>query len=1417
MMENKIRVLYVDDEHSLLDLGKLFLEREGGFVVETLTSAQLALEQLKTERYDAIISDYQMPEMDGIAFLRQLKASGNTTPFIIFTGRGREEVVIEALNNGADFYLQKGGEQKSQFAELSNNIRYAVSRKRAEEILRESEERYRSVVNDQTEMIVRFTPDGVITFVNEAYHSYFTPLLDLQDVEGKNIRDIMQIRNFSEVEKFLSSLTRETPTREMERRFTAQDGNEYWQIWSVRALFGTDGRSPEYQVVGRDITERKQVEAALQKSEEKYRAIFYNTGAATIIIAPDTTILLANAGWEKLTGVSRADQENKLRWTQFIDKNDVERMKQYHYARRKGSSLIPTVYECRVINANKMVHTCVVHVDMIQGTKNSVASLVDITERRKAEDELQAAYEQLTAAEEELQAQYDELKFSQERIKQDEAKYREIIENIQECYYRTDVEGTLVLVNPSGAVLLGYSSVSELQGKNIATTLYVNPEERKIFLAEIEKTGSVSNFEVLLKKQDGTLITILTSSHKYYDTDGKYLGIEGIFRDITERKRAEAALRASEDKFSKTFQSSPDLILLTSIPEGKILEVNESVLRITGYTQEEVQGRTIDELGFWVDGADREQYKARIRTEGKVLNFPTRFRQKSGAIITAWISGSIASLESGPCFISVVNDITDQKRAEDALRESELFLKETQQIARLGGWKANPHTDYLGWTDGIYDIIKAPRDYHPGLTEGLKYYAPEDIPVIREKMAACLAAGEPFAIEVQIITETGKKVWTELRGLAPVIEGARSYVLGTLQDITEQKRVEKSLRESGRQLNSMATNIPGVVYRFCVNPDGTYGFDYISERSRQILGLENDPVTFFSRVTEGIIPEDRERFISSVQHAINTKTLWEFDGWYVKPSGKKIWFSAVSSPVTEDERLVFDGVVFNNTDRKRAEEELLKKNEELNASYEQIAAAQEELRANLEELTRQELALRGNEEKYRTVFENTGTATVVLEESGIISLANEQFAQLCGFSKDAIEGKKFWTEFVVKEDLERMHVQHRLRRQDEVKALTHYEFRFVTKTGDIRNIYLSIGVIPGTKKSVASLLDITGRKRAEELYLTIFENMGTAMIILEEDTTISHVNDEMEKISGYSREEIEGRVKWPTLVATEDIKKMLEYHHLRRTTPDSAPRNYEFRLIHKTGKVRDAALIAAIIPGTKKSVISISDITERKKTEQALHEANKKLTLLSSLTRHDINNQLTVLQGYLDVLEQMHPDLTHKDYFQKVSTAAQRISSMIQFTKEYEKIGVNAPIWKDCRTIVDIAAKEAPLGKVMVKNDLPAGAEVFADPLIVKVFYNLMDNAVRYGGKITIIQFSVQEAGDDHLIVCEDDGDGVVAEEKEKIFERGFGKNTGLGLALSREILSITGITITENGELGKGARFEMMVPEGAYRFMGTK
>lgn len=155
---------------------------------------------------------------------------------------------------------------------------------------------------------------------------------------------------------------------------------------------------------------------------------------------------------------------------------------------------------------------------------------------------------------------------------------------------------------------------------------------------------------------------------------------------------------------------------------------------------------------------------------------------------------------------------------------------------------------------------------------------------------------------------------------------------------------------------------------------------------------------------------------------------------------------------------------------------------------------------------------------------------------------------------------------------------------------------------------------------------------------------------------------------------------------------------------------------------------------------------------------------------------------------------------------------MILFTKEYEQIGINSPLWQNCRSLVKNVEGLVPLGQIQVINDLPTEAEIYADPLITKVFYNLMDNAVRYSGTSNVIRFCLQETNDETLLICKDDGVGIPDIDKGSIFDKGFGKNTGFGLYLSREILDITGLSIRETGSFGDGACFEIQIPVGKFR-----
>ena len=224
------------------------------------------------------------------------------------------------------------------------------------------------------------------------------------------------------------------------------------------------------------------------------------------------------------------------------------------------------------------------------------------------------------------------------------------------------------------------------------------------------------------------------------------------------------------------------------------------------------------------------------------------------------------------------------------------------------------------------------------------------------------------------------------------------------------------------------------------------------------------------------------------------------------------------------------------------------------------------------------------------------------------------------------------------------------------------------------------------------------------------------------------------------------------------------------------------------------------------------DVTLARQTAIQLAELNKKLNLLSSVTRHDILNQLMVLSGNLGLLKTLESRDERLAHISKMERAISTIRHEIEFTKDYERLGRAEPIWHDVESVVRAAISKKDLADIEVRME-PRGLEILADPMLEKVFYNLLDNTMRHGGTVSQIWLSVEKRPDGVAIVYEDDGVGIPFDEKEKIFLKGFGKNTGYGLFLSREILNITDLKISEKGVQGKGARFELFVPENRARW----
>ena len=207
----------------------------------------------------------------------------------------------------------------------------------------------------------------------------------------------------------------------------------------------------------------------------------------------------------------------------------------------------------------------------------------------------------------------------------------------------------------------------------------------------------------------------------------------------------------------------------------------------------------------------------------------------------------------------------------------------------------------------------------------------------------------------------------------------------------------------------------------------------------------------------------------------------------------------------------------------------------------------------------------------------------------------------------------------------------------------------------------------------------------------------------------------------------------------------------------------------------------------------------------------KKLQIVGSITRHDVLNQMTAIVGYNELLEMVISDEKQRSYLEREKFAVDKIRRQFQFAKDYQNVATEPPRWQKLDNVVHRAIEllDDPSIRIPVPEGMTA---IFADHLLDKALYQLLDNTVRHGGKATEVRVSFHDAGTHAELVIEDDGTGIPPADKERIFERGFGKGTGWGLFLTREILAITGITITENGEPGKGTRFVITLPKGTYR-----
>lgn len=345
------------------------------------------------------------------------------------------------------------------------------------------------------------------------------------------------------------------------------------------------------------------------------------------------------------------------------------------------------------------------------------------------------------------------------------------------------------------------------------------------------------------------------------------------------------------------------------------------------------------------------------------------------------------------------------------------------------------------------------------------------------------------------------------------------------------------------------------------------------------------------------------------------------------------------------------------------------------------------------------------------------------------------------------------------------------------------------------------------------LLTQQALRENEEKFISIFQETPDPILIVNESYQITEVNRWFESVFKQTRDSVIGEsIDHLGINLTGDgIRTMIE-----KLDPDIRTHHIEMTIRNGVGDpfTADVSISGIRIQNEPCLMIQIHDIDEIRKAHNAVSQVNQKLQILASVTRHDILNRVMVISVYSEFMSHDVTDDEMKKRISAIKKSSDEIRNLIDFTREYQELGSTQPAWQSLDRIINLPLFRGMVTGVSFESSLQ-GLEVYADRMLEKVLYNLIENSIRHGVNISKITLSFHpQSSGDLMIWYEDDGGGIVHEEKEKVFKKGFGKNTGMGLFLIREILSITGMSIYETGEPGKGVKFEIRVPAGMYRIV---
>jgi PAS domain S-box-containing protein len=1239
--------------------------------------------------------------------------------------------------------------------------------KKAQEELRENEKKFREIFDSSLDFIVVLSlADGRFLDVNREVTR--TLGYTREEAIGKTPVELGVWTQRS----LRRSLDREVRNkgfyRSVEVDLRAKDGRIIHCLSS--AVLTRIGAEDCVVVFARDITYLKEAERKLRDSEATLRQIFETSLDEIVVLdIPSGRVLDVNPEFLRNIGLPRAAVVGKL-LTQLLECAPEQQKKLRAELFRRG---IVRNFEVNLRRPDGRPHDLLVSMALtyLNGRPCAISFGRDISE----------------------------LKAAERALRNSEEKFRQIFESNLDIVLIADREtGKIIEVNEEFVRRTGFSRAEALGRTSVEIGIWANPEQRLELSRALNERGYVHGMEAKLKTRTGASIATLISS-ALIRLGGKEC-VLSVARDISDLKAVESALRESEQKFRKIFEKNVDMVLLTSLTTGTVIEVNEEFERISGWSREESLGKSNADLNVWVDLEARDRFFAELKEKGYVKSFESDMRLKNGAIIPVLVSSVSIRLGNQDCTVTVMRDISRLREAEREVRQSEATLRQifdasTDCISLVDaetGQFINLNQAFVEFTGYSRDEIIGQTGIELGFwgdpSEREAFYR-----VLREK-------GRVHNLELDFHVKGGgcfpclvSAVTLEVRG--------RRCVLVLARDISERKQAERKLRQSEETLRRIFNSS---LDPMAINDmrDGSYV--EVNDAFLEITGLAREEVIGRTFRDLGVWPDkaqwkEYDRRLKDYGKVRNLEATFRVRGGAIVPA-------LISGVVIEMEgrpcllSIVRDISVLKDAERK----------------------------------------LRESEAVLRKTFDSVIDPLSVTDiADGRYIDVNEEFLRLSGYSRDEVIGATYWDLGIWDNRADENDIMRRLTAHGEVRNV---EITFRTRNGATIPTLVSAVVVElgGRQCALWIARDITELKDAEcklreseAVLRKTFDSVIDPMSVVDVETgRYLDINDEVARIFGYSREEIIGRTNRQLGIWDSPAD---EARFIALLNEQGEVRNQEFTFRARDGRRIPALVSASIVDlGGRRCALSIArDITELKETqrelvaarEAALAASNAKSEFLSSMS-HEIRTPMNAILGMADLL--WETDLSHEQrrYLDTVISNGNALLDLINSILDLARVesgrlsleAVEFDVGELVEKVVETLAiraheKGVELG-VRLAPDLPE--TVIGDPLRLRqVLTNLVGNAIKFTeqGEVEVcVERAAGESSPAALrFSVRDTGIGIPPDKLATIFSpftqadssttRRFG-GSGLGLTIVDRLVRLMGGRIDVESTCGRGSIF---------------